>query len=116
MFKRLHLSYAQMALGLRLFVETDRIVEGVPSFTAVFGVTRSSYADRHYVLLGTTEPIAWYAVHPSNGAERIEGLCTGWFKPEAPAPQFVAELARNFRMDIATGRDAKQQCNVPQLV
>ncbi len=112
MSKRLNVTYAQMALGLKYFVNTQQSIDGNPALTTVYGVTRSSYINRHYVLLGTAaEPNAWFAVHPSLGIQREEDICLGWLKPEPPEPIFVAELARQFQLDIDAGRKARKLCS-----
>ena len=101
-----------MAIGLRIFVDTDRLVDGLPRLTTVYAVTASSYTEKYYVLLGTDSmPTVWYAADPAHGAEKLDWKkCDGFVKLTEPSAKFVTELIKHFDSKLEQGHMLRKNC------
>ena len=104
----------QLALGLRMFVDTDRLVDGLPKLGVVYAVTSSSYVEKYYVLLGTENgPVAWYAADTGYGAEKLNWKpCEGFLKLSPAPAAFVNELIKHFQSKLEQGVIARNECSI----
>ena len=107
------ISVQQLAIGLRIFVDTDRLVDGLPKLTTVYAVTSSSYVKKYYVLLGTEDgPSVWYAADIAKGAEKLDWKkCDGFVKLTQADAFFVNELMKHFISRLEEGAALKQYCS-----
>lgn len=110
---KLKLTPAQLALALRLFVDTNQSLDASAKLDTIYGITRSSYApERHYILLGTdSNALQWISVHPTDGPSvGPRDLCEGWQKPELPDPRFVTELGKYFTLRLMNADAKRREC------
>jgi hypothetical protein len=108
------ISLEQLALGLRIFVDTDRLVDNLPPLRIVYAITASSYVEKYYVLLGTESgPASWYSADPVHGAEKLYWApCEGFVKLSLPNPVFVNELVKQFESRLEQGDKIKTECKI----
>jgi len=104
----------QLALGLRIFVDTDRLVDGLSPLTVVYAVTASSYVNKYYILLGTEDGArAWYSADAVHGAEKLDWpICHGFVKLNQASAEFVNELVKQFQSKLEKGQIIKQECSI----
>lgn len=107
------ISVQQLAIGLRIFVDTDRLVDGLPKLTTVYAVTSSSYVNKYYILLGTEAgPSVWYAADIIKGAEKLDWKkCDGFVKLTQADPLFINELVKHFTSRLEEGHALKRFCS-----